>query len=65
MRSRELYLENTRRTDLIRYGKWVSGLNWAWKNNALEGQNFAPTAVLYPIPSPVLAISPYQQNPGY
>lgn len=64
-RSRELYLENTRRTDLIRYGKWVSGLNWAWKNNALEGQNFAPTAVLYPLPSQVLAISPYQQNPGY
>lgn len=64
-RSRELYLENTRRTDLIRYGKWVSGLNWAWKNNALEGQNFAPAAVLYPIPSQVLAISPYQQNPGY
>lgn len=64
-RSRELYLENTRRTDLIRYGKWVSGINWSWKNNALDGQNFAPSAVLYPIPSQVLAISPYEQNPGY
>lgn len=64
-RCRELYTENCRRTDLIRYGKWISGYTWSWKNKVEHGADFAPTFNLYPIPSSVAALAGYKQNPGY
>ncbi|MBD5319080.1 MAG: RagB/SusD family nutrient uptake outer membrane protein [Bacteroides sp.] len=64
-RCRELYSECTRRTDLIRYGKWISGYTWNWKGNNRYGTDFAPTFNLYPIPATIIAQSSYKQNPGY
>ena len=64
-RCRELYSENTRRTDLIRYGKWISGYNWNWKGNAAAGTDFPSNFNLYPFPSTIIAQSTYKQNPGY
>lgn len=67
-RSRELYLEMTRRTDLIRFGKYV-GPNqavWAWKGNAPEGSTILEWRKLMPIPTNILAAQPeLVQNKGY
>lgn len=64
-RQRELYTESTRRTDLIRYGKWISGYNWNWKNEAKNGRDFDESFRYYPIPSQFVALGGYKQNPGY
>ena len=66
-RARELYWENVRRTDLIRFGMFTEGYNWAWKNNTREGSIIASTRALFPIPADVVATygSAYRQNPGY
>lgn len=67
-RARELYWENHRRTDLVRFGKFVSGYNWAWKANAPEGADLQPYMNVYPIPANVIAAQPEFaeiQNPGY
>ena len=64
-RCRELYHECTRRTDLIRGGKWTSGYNWAWKNSLIDGANYPAHYNLYPIPSQIINQSSYVQNPGY
>lgn len=64
-RARELYLESTRRSDLIRYGLWVSGYTWSWKNNVRRGADFASNFNLFPLPSSVVARNGYVQNPGY
>ncbi|MDE5567458.1 MAG: RagB/SusD family nutrient uptake outer membrane protein, partial [Muribaculaceae bacterium] len=47
-RCRELYTENCRRTDLIRYGKWLSGYTWNWKAGVAEGANLPERCLLYP-----------------
>lgn len=64
-RARELYTENCRRTDLIRAGRWVSGYNWTWKNQNLKGSDFPSYYNLYPLPSQIVSLAGYQQNPGY
>ncbi len=66
-RQRELYTEGTRRTDLKRYGQWISGYNWAFKGSETnpEGQNFPESFNYYPLPSPVVSMAGYKQNPGY
>ena len=64
-RCRELYTESTRRTDLIRYGQWISGYTWAWKNNRQQGGDFASNFNLFPIPSSVVSRNGLKQNPGY
>lgn len=67
-RSRELYWENTRRTDLIRFGKFTGGsYNWAWKNNTRNGSAMPAYMNLFPLPSDVIATygSAMKQNPGY
>ena len=64
-RCRELYTENTRRSDLIRYGKWITGYTWSWKNNVAEGADFNSNFKLYPLPSNIVTLAGYQQNPGY
>ena len=57
-RGRELYWEATRRTDLIRFGKFLD----AWQEKTASG----PERVLFPIPSRSLVANPnLVQNPGY
>lgn len=64
-RQRELYTEGTRRTDLIRYGKWTSGYNWNWKSKVAKGADMPAYYNLYPIPSSIQGPAGYTQNPGY
>ena len=67
-RARELYWELHRRSDLIRYDKFVSGYNWAWKGYVLEGTDLNPNFTVFPIPANVIAAQPEFaaiQNPGY
>lgn len=64
-RQRELYTECTRRTDLVRYGLWVSGYNWNWKYHAPTGTDFPARMVVYPIPQIQVTNAGYVQNPGY
>lgn len=69
-RSRELYLESTRRTDLVRNGMFVgpSQTVWQYKGNIdnNEGTRIADRNAVYPIPYAVIAAQPeFEQNPGY
>jgi hypothetical protein len=64
-RCRELYTENIRRSDLIRYGKWLSGYTWSWKYNVKEGSDYPASFLVYPIPSTIAARNGYVQNPNY
>ena len=65
-RSRELYWEGTRRTDLIRFNKFVSGYDWPFKGNVQNGTSVSDIRKLYPIPVNIIAINPnLTQNPGY
>lgn len=58
-RGREMFQESTRRTDLIRFGKW--GDSW-W-----EKTNSDPYRTVFPIPQPQIDASSgtLTQNPGY
>ena len=64
-RCRELYTESVRRSDLIRYGKWISGYNWNWKNKVKGGADFNSNFTLYPLPSSIVQLAGYEQNKGY
>ena len=66
-RARELYWECTRRTDLIRYGRFTSGTYvWPWKGNVKEGTGVDGHFNLFPIPASDKGANPnLQQNPGY
>lgn len=66
-RSRELSWEMTRRTDLIRFGKFTtSAYLWPWKGNVKDGVAVADYRNLFPIPNNDLAVNPnLKQNPGY
>jgi len=68
-RSRELYHEGFRRTDLIRYGYFTSGdINhlWDWKGGVQNGQGFEEYRNLFAIPSEDINANPnLKQNPGY
>ena len=66
-RSRELYWEGYRRTDLIRYGKFTGGTYlWPWKGKVAAGAATESFRDLYPIPSNDLGANPtLKQNPGY
>jgi len=70
-RSRELFWEATRRTDLIRFGQFTGGDKlWAFKGgddpNGVATEDFLS---LYPIPSTEITANPNltqdDQNPGY
>ncbi|HVK96964.1 MAG TPA: RagB/SusD family nutrient uptake outer membrane protein [Flavisolibacter sp.] len=57
-RGRELYWEGHRRTDLIRFGKFLQ----AWQEKGASD----PSRLLFPIPNRSLAANPnLVQNPGY
>ena len=66
-RSRELFWEATRRTDLIRYNLFTSGTYvWPWKGGTAAGKGVADNLSLFPIPSSELSInSNLTQNTGY
>lgn len=66
-RGRELFWECTRRTDLIRYGRFTGGdYLWQWKGGSVNGQSVDTKYNLYPIPTTDLASNPNLiQNSGY
>ncbi|MBK5721050.1 RagB/SusD family nutrient uptake outer membrane protein [Dysgonomonas sp. Marseille-P4677] len=66
-RARELHLECTRRTDLIRFDKFTSGdYLWEFKGGVAEGKAIDTKYNLYPIPETDLsANSNMKQNTGY
>ena len=65
-RARELMWEGHRRTDLIRYGKWISGYNWTFKGGVFGGKDLEDHYNIFPIPSTELATNlDLNQNPGY
>jgi hypothetical protein len=66
-RSRELYWEGFRRSDLIRYGKFVeSTYLWPWKGGVKGGTSVSAFRKLYPIPSADISSNTnLKQNAGY
>jgi starch-binding outer membrane protein, SusD/RagB family len=66
-RSKELYWEGQRRTDLVRYGYFTSGSYvWPFKGNVPEGSGVADYLNLYPLPNNVISVNPnLTQNEGY
>ena len=66
-RSRELYGEASRRTDLIRFGKFsTSTYVWPWKGGIAAGASTDSHFNMFPIPSTDIGANPkLVQNPGY
>lgn len=67
-RARELYWENHRRTDLVRFNKFTSGYTWSWKGYVAGGTDLGSHMNVYPIPANVIAAQPEfgaYQNAGY
>lgn len=66
-RARELYWEGFRRTDLVRYNKFVEGTYlWPWKGGVSSGTSVSDIRKIYPIPSRDINVNTnLTQNPGY
>lgn len=66
-RARELYWECTRRTDLVRFNRFIDGYNWNWKGGTYNGGMLDQHRNVFPLPSNVMAIygSEMIQNTGY
>lgn len=64
-RCRELYHENVRRTDLIRWNQWCTGYTWEWKGGVANGTNLPEYTKCYPFPSRVMSSSNFEQTTGY
>jgi len=66
-RSRELYWEGFRRTDLVRYGRFTDGSYlWPFKGGVKTGTSAPSFRNIYPLPSADLNVNPnLKQNPGY
>lgn len=67
-RSRELYYECTRRSDLIRYDRFTgpNQMVWPWKGYTAEGTTIGSQYNLLPIPANIIAAQPdLKQNPGF
>lgn len=66
-RCRELYWEATRRTDLIRFGLFVSNTyTWAEKGGVVNGVGVDQKYNLFPIPVTDISVNPnLDQNEGY
>lgn len=66
-RSRELYWEGQRRSDLIRFGKFTKEYAWDYKGGPQEGiANIDSKFNIYPISDKDLTANPnLVQNPGY
>ncbi|MBF9140442.1 RagB/SusD family nutrient uptake outer membrane protein [Hymenobacter sp. BT439] len=66
-RAREMHWEGTRRSDLIRYGKFTENTYlWPWKGGVAAGQGVDAKYKLFPLPASDLTTNPnLKQNPGY
>ena len=66
-RGREFYLEATRRTDLVRFGRFSGGdYLWPWKGGVDVGTSTTAFLDIFPIPSSELIANPAMtQNDGY
>ena len=66
-RSKELYWEGQRRTDLVRYDQFTSATYlWPFKGNEPTGVSVDSYRNLYPLPANVISINPnLSQNEGY
>jgi len=66
-RSRELFWETTRRTDLIRFNRYTtSKYLWSWKGGVPNGAAVSTSKRLFAIPAKEMgANSKLIQNPGY
>ena len=66
-RGRELFWECTRRTDLIRFGRFTGNAYlWQWKGAEMNGRSVDAKFNLYPIPTTAMSANPNLiQNPGY
>ena len=66
-RCRELYWEGTRRTDLIRYGLFISGeYVWTFKGGVLSGTGVSSRYNVFPIPVTDMSVNGMlKQNEGY
>ncbi|MGI4831973.1 MAG: RagB/SusD family nutrient uptake outer membrane protein [Janthinobacterium lividum] len=66
-RGRELYWEGTRRTDLVRFGRYTTATYlWPWKGGVAAGKAIDNTRNIYPLPSTDIVANPsLVQNPGY
>lgn len=70
-RSRELYWEGHRRTDLIRFGLFTdSDTNdaralWPWKGDVAAGKETEKFRDLFPLPSSQIIAAKLDQNDGY
>lgn len=66
-RGRELYFEGYRRTDLIRFGRFVgSSYIWPWKGGVKDGRSIEDFRNLLPLPaSDIIANPNLEQNQGY
>jgi starch-binding outer membrane protein, SusD/RagB family len=66
-RARELYWEGFRRTDLIRYNRFVeASYLWQWKGGVPAGRGVEAYRVIFPIPASELQANPnLEQNTGY
>jgi len=65
-RVRELHWEGHRRQDLIRFNRFTTGYNWAWKGNGINGISLPNHYRLFPLPTASLAANPnLTQNTGY
>lgn len=66
-RSKELYWEGFRRTDLVRYGKFTdASYIWPYKGGVINGKAVESFRNIYPLPSTdVIANTNLTQNPGY
>lgn len=66
-RSRELYWEGQRRTDLVRYNYFTtSQYVWPFKAGSANGAATSNNRNIFPIPSTILSVNTnLTQNPGY
>lgn len=65
-RAREMYWECTRRTDLIRYGKFTTAdYIWQWKGGVKDGMAVNSKYNVYPIPTSDLTANPNLKNENY
>lgn len=66
-RSKELYWEGQRRTDLVRYGYFTSSAYlWPFKGDVAEGAPVGAYRDVFPLPSNQILINPnLNQNEGY
>ncbi len=65
-RARELYWENHRRTDLIRFNRFTENGIWAFKGGVPQGTTTPAFRNLMPIPASDLGVNTnLTQNPGY